>query len=173
MLRSFSTPTAQIVLDACLEGFGGYLVNKSYYEGSWSNEIKNHQLSISSLECLNCLYAVRQFQDQLKGQTVLLWCNNKSTVSSLMSGKARDPVIAGVLREMWKICVSNDIHLIVEHRSGEQMLVPDILSRKHRGKAEAAKCRYLSSIINGKQIRVSTQHQKLPECSLSKASKID
>ena len=163
IIRSFSVPTAQIVVDACLDGFGGYLVNEEYYEGNWSEEVKGQDFSISSLECLNCLHAIRHFKDKLAGTTVLLLCDNISSVNSLVSGKARDPIIAGVLRETWKICFQNDIHLIVEHRHGINMAVPDILSRKYRGQAEKQKFQYLASIINGIQRNLSKSDQKLPE----------
>lgn len=60
---------------------------------------------------------------------------NLSTVQILTTGRARDPVTAAIARAVWYIIATRDIYLVATHVLGQDMTIPDALSRAHTSEA--------------------------------------
>ena len=129
IVRSFSEPTVTLEVDACLVGGGGVSASIGYFYYMFPPHILALDLHISALECWNVLVSLRLWQTQLSGVTVKINCDNSATVTAISSGKCSCPHMAAVLKEIWVVCSSNDIHITPHHKAGVLMTDPDLLSR--------------------------------------------
>lgn len=128
------TASKRILADSCLTA-GGATDFHSYYEFVYPPKVAA-AYHISVLEALNCLIALRLFlTDADNHTTVQLYCDNSATVQILTTGRARDPVMAAIARAVWYIIASRDIYLIATHVPGQDMFIPDALSRAHTSAA--------------------------------------
>ena len=118
-----------VEVDACLKGVGAWCQGLAYYHAPLPTYITDCQFSIAGLECFNVLLSLRMWCQLWKGSTVLLFSDNAGTVCSVNSGRAHDPLMQGVLRELWLICAMSDIDLVVRHRPGAELINADALSR--------------------------------------------
>ena len=122
-------PAMIIEADACLSGLGGH--NGHEYYTIPVTEKMADSYSISRLECLNCLLAARTFiRHEHTGKTVLIRCDNESTVFTYQNGKARDLVMQACARGMWIISATLQVNIIVVHIPGVDLCVADALSRE-------------------------------------------
>ena len=60
-----------------------------------------------------------------------MFCDNAAVVSVLSSGKVKDRLLAGILRDIWLVAASFDFELRAIHLSGEENRAADLLSRWH------------------------------------------
>ncbi len=124
-------------VDSCLTGAGGTIqkTNQStimeFYGTPYKQPVTNQQLPISQLECLNCLAALRLWQDVIPRSNVRLQCDNSATVSILQSGRGVEKTMLATAREIWMLQAKHQFHLTVIHCPGRLMAVPDALSRRH------------------------------------------
>ena len=117
-----------VEVDSCLKGAGGISKGQGFYAVKYPDYIARLGLSISSLECLNLLFAVCIWGDSWQGTNVLLFCNNMAIVCAVGSARAEDPLIRGAVRELWWWSATRDFELTVRHRPGAEMEMPDMLS---------------------------------------------
>ena len=125
--------TAQHVafMDACPTGLGGHSPGAGYYAFQIPPSLQSLQFSISSLECFNLLVGVIAFVHTWSGKRVLVFCDNWAAICAANSGRAEDPLIRTSIRELWWICASNDVELVIRHKPGEEMVDAYTLSRAH------------------------------------------
>lgn len=129
-----SQPDKTILADSCLSAGGATDFHK-FYEFVYPERVAN-QYHITVLEALNCLIALRILLDDSDNHTtVKLCCDSLSTVYTLTTGRARDPVLAAIARAVWMIQAKRDICLLVVHVPGKDMSIPDALSRAHLSQA--------------------------------------
>ena len=129
VIRSFSTPEVFVEVDACLVGGGGISIGLGYFFYAFPKGLLDKKLHISALESFNLLVSLRLLAQDLEGKTVQIFCDNSATVSALNSGKSRDKFMAYVLREVWFLCATLDIQLLVVHKAGKELVTADLLSR--------------------------------------------
>ena len=89
-------------------------------------------LLITFFGAWNLLVAIWLWAPRWLGQSVLVFSDNPVTVAALCSGRVQDPVLRGVLREMWMLAALIDVDLPVRHLPGERtcMGTADALSRE-------------------------------------------
>ena len=118
---------ARIWADACTKGAGA-TDGSDCYMHTFSDEVARSH--INELEALNCVAAVRTFiSDKHAGGTIQVHCDNQSSVDALTSGRARNHVLAACARAMWYHAACTDKDLAFTHVPGEEMALPDALSR--------------------------------------------
>ena len=123
----------EVAVDSCLTGAGGVSPNASYML-QYGPGIIGCGFSISGLEAYNLLVAVRLWVTGWRHKHVLIYVDNSATVATMESGRADDPLMQGVAREIWWHCATNGVRLTVRHRPESQMTDPDVLSRCHLSK---------------------------------------
>ena len=116
-----------IEVDACLTGMGGH-DGHAYYTMPVSEKMAEKH-SISRLECMNCLLAVRTLLGPSHmGRTVVIKCDNQSSVFTYQNGRAKDIVMTACARAMWLHGARLNINFIFQHVPGVEMVVADTLS---------------------------------------------
>ncbi len=96
-------------VDACLSGVGGTL-GRLWYAAKLPDYIIQQNLSISILEMLNVLVAVRLFEHRLKNQTVHIRSDSASSISMLQTGKGQCNFMLNCARHVWHIASRSIAH---------------------------------------------------------------
>lgn len=122
------TPTASMEVDSCLIGGGGRMFGLCYAV-RYPPKIAE-SLHISQLEALNCVIAAKVFLREHRDTCVSIICDNQGAVTTLSSGKGRDPVITAIGRMFWYISARQNIKFIFTHAPGSSMIIADALSRQ-------------------------------------------
>ena len=78
---------------------------------------------------VNVYVALKVWKSKLRGQTVIINCDNFAVVSTLNTGKALDIFLLTVARNVWMLTAIYDIELQVFHIPGKINVNADILSR--------------------------------------------
>ncbi len=97
----------------------------------YPNWLINTNLSISQLEMVNAMAAVRIYAKDMTKRVVRLRCDNSATVSVLATGKGKCPILLACARAVWKCTAEHDIVLQVKHIVGKDNSLADQLSRAH------------------------------------------
>ena len=115
-----------VELDVCLEVLGGRWENLIYHL-----PLPSHygNLGIAQLEMINILLAIRVFASLCHRKSILIKCDNAAVVSVLTTGKAKDPFLAAVARNVWMELARKDIQAVYKHIPGKINQVADLLSR--------------------------------------------
>lgn len=132
-------PSITIEADSCLTG-GGARMCRQCYATSYPDSVCQ-AMHITQLEAYNCLIAARVFLIDHSNVCALIICDNKGAVSSLSSGRARDPILATIARAFWFFAAKRNIKFKFQHAPGESMSVADALSRRHLSDADAQRAR--------------------------------
>ena len=114
LVEEYATTAEELGLftDASLEGFGATFVlpdgTCEYFSGRWCDVLPGIDTSqetgewhISELELLVVHMAMLQWSSHLTQRRVLTRCDNESAVHAINSGRARDPAMSLLLRELW------------------------------------------------------------------------
>ena len=117
---------SEVHLDACLTGLGG-----AYGSMVYALPIPRGYINynIAHLEILNIVVALKVWANYWANQRVCIHCYNMAVVEVLHSGKARDPTLAFLARNIWLICAIFNIHIIVVHIPEKSNTLADLLSR--------------------------------------------
>ena len=117
---------SEVHLDACLTGLGG-----AYSSMVYALPLRRGYMhyNIAHLEILNIVVALKVWANHWTNQRVRIHCDNMAVVEVLHSGRARDPTLALLARNIWLICAIFNIHKMVEHIPGTSNTLADLLSR--------------------------------------------
>ena len=95
---------------------------------------------------VNILVAICIFASLWHRKSILIKCDNAAAVSVLNTGKARDPFLAAVARNIWMELAKEDIQAVYRHIPGGVNQVADLLSRWQSTSAQNAKLK--NSVAN-------------------------
>ena len=113
---------AVIELDASLTGLGANLV----YALPLPHDHFNY--NITQLEMLNIMVALKVWGYTWRNMRIEIKCDNLAVVQILQEGKARDPLLATIARNIWMLTSVFNIQLSVSHISGKNNAIADLLS---------------------------------------------
>lgn len=141
----WSSPDAIIATDACLTGCGGFSrYLGSFFHSVYPETILSRSYDINILELLTIIVALKLWGRRLKGQRVLIFCDNQTSVNVINSGRTRDSTLGACLREIAYQCATCEMEIHACHISSESNRLADYLSRVgnnpvnlHRFKNEA------------------------------------
>ncbi len=119
-----------IIVDACLTGAGGHL-GGLWFHYEFPADILEKEYSISILEMLNAMVAVKLFSKYIHGHVVELFSDNAATVSVLQGGRGKSGELLSCAREIWFETAMRDIQLKPLHIDGAANHRADLLSRSH------------------------------------------
>lgn len=123
------SPVFVIEADSCLTG-GGARMDQLCYAIVYPSSIAE-SMHISQLEALNCIVAARVFLSDKANVCVRIICDNLGAITSLATGRGRDPVITAISRAFWFFAAVSNILFVFTHAPGHTMQVADALSRRH------------------------------------------
>ena len=126
--ETWSGPDEVIASDACLVGCGA-TCGKEFFHKAFPESVVDKSLHINALELLALIVAVSTWARCLKGKKVTVLCDNSATVWVINTGKTRDRVMQGLIRELCYICATNGFEVFARHIPGVDNRVPDMLSR--------------------------------------------
>ena len=81
------------------------------------------------LEILNIIVALKVWATHWANRRIRIHCDNMAVVEVLNSGRARDPTLALIARNIWLICAIFHIQIVVVHIPGQSNVLADLLSR--------------------------------------------
>ena len=122
----------ELYLDACLTGMGAVWCNRVYATPIF--EIPGFELTITHLEMLNFVIALKVWGRFFEHSAITIFCDNMSVVQVVGSGKTRDKFLALCIRNIWLLAAYHDIDLEVKHIVGKNNVVADALSRNYSDK---------------------------------------
>ena len=122
----------QLFIDACLTGVGGISGHRVY--AAPIPQFQDFHPSITHLEMLNLLVALRLWANHWAKSSVYIFCDNMAVVQVASSGKTRDPFLGACIRNIWLITAIHDIDLEIKHIQGTKNLLADALSRIYSDK---------------------------------------
>ena len=132
---------SEVYLDACLTGLGG-AYNSMVYALPIPKDYLDY--NIAHLEILNIVVALKVWATHWANQRIRIHCDNMAVVEVLSSGRARDPTLALIARNIWLICAIFHIHIVVVHIPGKSNILADLLSR---WQFTADNCKNLAHIL--------------------------
>jgi len=116
--------------DASGTGWGAVFQNREVH-GGWRAE--EQALHITAKETLAVLLALKTFSTQLSNQSVVLYCDNQSTVRIVNNGTSRSPCIMNAVRDIYQVVRTHEIDLHVRWVPSESNRAdaPSRLRRAH------------------------------------------
>ena len=119
--------TFDVYVDASLTGMGGCWNNNAYAVSRHLSATWN--LSITQLEMLNVLIALRTFGHMWADESVVIHIKNNAAMFALKNGKIKDTFMQSVARSIWLVAAVKDIKMDFVHIAGNDNTNADILSR--------------------------------------------
>ena len=116
--------------DASLTGCGA-ICEGEYFHELFPPIITQQQLSITQLELLTVVVAVKLWQLKLKGRCIMIHCDNQGCIEMINSMRSRHVFLQACLRELWLTLAVNNIMLKAVHIPGHENTLADCLSRWH------------------------------------------
>ena len=133
-----TTPSKEIVVDACLTGIGAATTRSAYayqiapVDAPFDN--------ITEIEAANVAAALQTFVAASdKGRRITVYCDNMAAVTSLQSGRAQNKALLEVARSAWMVQAIFQVSIEYKHIPGHLNDLADALSRAHKSPAMAHK----------------------------------
>ena len=120
-------PDSVIACDACLKGAGGILWGKGFYRLTFPPEWQDK--NIAYLEMLAIILAVKVWGHELRGNRIVINCDNESCCYVINFGRSKDLFLQAAMRELVYLLATFQVELKVTHVLSDQNQVPDWLSR--------------------------------------------
>ena len=126
----WSSPDMEISTDSCLTGCGA--VSKNHFmHFEIPENIKSEGRYINQFELYAVLIAVREWREEIANLNVLLYCDNKTTVQVLQSGRVSCPFMQKCLREIRFHSAKFNFRVRAVYLNTSDNRVADCLSRWH------------------------------------------
>ena len=137
-----------MVSDASLKGFGVYL-DRDWVAGSWSEDdsflwdsscghageapVVEREVvdfrNINVLELWPIVVGLKRWASKLRNKTLTLFTDNTQVMHMLIKGSSTNPICMSWIREIYWVCVFNNIELQPKYINTHNNLVADTLSR--------------------------------------------
>ena len=117
--------------DVCSTGAGGYFNGRYFHTPFPSPILRQFGHDSNTLELLTIMVTLKLWGELLRGQRVILPCDNANSVLAINSGRSRVPGMHLCLREIWFLTACYDIDLFTRHVAGVDNSIADHLSRWH------------------------------------------
>ena len=107
----------------------GAILEKTETGGVWSLEEQN--VHINCQELLAVFYALKSFQEKLKGLHISIFCDNTSAVGIINKmGSCKSSVADSIVQKIWNLCQEKEIWITAAHIPGKDNVEADICSRR-------------------------------------------
>lgn len=115
-----------VFCDASSPGFGAWWLEE-WFAGRWSSQtVKRH---INWKELATIKMAVRKWAHRWSGCRVWIHCDNRAAVSICSKSSSRSPILARLMREIFRVLSYSSCEVHVQHIPGADNTIADSLSR--------------------------------------------
>lgn len=121
-------PQEVFATDACLAGGGG-VCGSECFSLAFSDELLQVAHSITQLEIITVIIAMKLWAHSWCGLRIVLDCDNLATVHVINSGRAKDAFMQQCAREIVFLSCKHQVELVANHIPGHTNRLPDLLSR--------------------------------------------
>ncbi len=128
--QHWSQPDSVFATDACPGGAGGFC-DGEFFHSVFPKYVKDRAPHINALELWAVVLAAKLWSSKFRGLRILIHCDNMTTVIVINSGKAKDPILLALLRELAFVTATGEFEIRALHIPGETNRIPDHLSRWH------------------------------------------
>ena len=125
-----STPSREILVDACLTGIGGATTRSAYAKqiAPLDAPLKN----ITEVEAANIAVALQTFVAEAdRGRRITVFCDNMAAVHVFQTGRGQNKAILEAARAAWMVQALFQISIEYRHIPGHLNTLADALSRAH------------------------------------------
>ena len=122
----WTEPDELLSTDACLDGCGGWFRGR-FFQATFPGALKAKQLHINALELVTVLVALVLWAPQFRGRRMTLLCDNMTSVPVLNKGMTRDSFQADCLREITFLAAKHEFSIKVQHLSGNENRITDLV----------------------------------------------
>ena len=127
-IAQWTSPDTVFSTDACLAGCGG-VCDDQYFHGVFLPFISEQNLDISSLELLTIVVALQLWGARWTGLRITVRCDNEAAVTSVNTGRCRNPFMNSCLREICYFAALREFEVCAVHIPGVSNHFADLLSR--------------------------------------------
>jgi hypothetical protein len=106
--------------------------NDKWYNYHFTEDDKHKLPAIAHRELYAVICLAKTFEEAMKGKTILIYCDNMSTVIDLKKGRSKDKVMNSLIRELFYICAMASIQVVAKHLPTTENELADCLSRDER-----------------------------------------
>ena len=117
--------------DACSTGAGGYFSGQYFHTPFTGFILQRFGHDINTLELLSIMLALKLWGASLRGQRLVLQCDNENSVLAINSGRSCSLGMQLCLHEIWFLSSTGDFELVATHILGITNTFADHLSRWH------------------------------------------
>ena len=120
-------PSKMVTTDASLLGWGAHLDSLTV-QCTWRKKERQHHMNY--LELLAVLKALRAFDNDLRGCSVLITTDNTTVMYHInKQGGTRSRILVHLTLHLWQWCIRRHIVLTAVHIPGTSKILADALSR--------------------------------------------
>ena len=94
----------------------------------WMN-VDTNSTNINELEIIPVLLAIQRISSNIANRHVVLYTDNTQVMSNINTGVSTNKFTMTILRQIFWVCVTNNIHLTARHVHGSRNVIADYLSR--------------------------------------------
>jgi len=123
-----SPATASLHTDASKTGWGGVVDSLLPAHGFWRQRQRRCHITLLELKAVR--FTVEAFIAELRGKTVLHWCDNQAVIQVLTNVTSRSPELMKELRKLWRLLDLEDITLRTRYIRSAANVWADRLSRR-------------------------------------------
>lgn len=117
--------------DACSTGAGGFFNGQYFHTPFPCSILQCFRHNINILELLSIMVALNVWGASLRGQHLLIQCDNENSVFAVNSGHSRSAGIQLCLGDIWFLSAFGDFEISAVHIPSRTNTIADHLSRWH------------------------------------------
>jgi hypothetical protein len=140
-------PSYHFATDACEEGGGGFLLTDWFY-ANWEldyPEMKGRH--INELELFSVVLSLRRWGPSLTNCHVRVRSDNSATVAALNNTTSRSAALMPHVRDIFWLCVANNIHVTCVYIPGRVNYLADRVSRLTNFNSAMDACLLLANFL--------------------------
>ncbi|KAK3093866.1 hypothetical protein FSP39_021232 [Pinctada imbricata] len=119
--------TVTITTDASNLGYGGHMKSQ-VFQGQWTETQKGWHINLLEMEAV--FLVLKHFVKDLKGQNVLIRCDNSTVVQYInKQGGTRSAQLCYKTWDLWNWAIQHNIYIKAAHIAGKANILADKLSR--------------------------------------------
>ena len=119
--------------------------------------MNDDRVSINELEALAVMVGMKLWGYKVAGKKFMIQCDNNTTVLAINSGRAANPFMQQILRELCYLLALNDVQMHAVFIPGKVNRICDSLSRWMFGKKYRERFQKITTGLQTREVMVRSQ----------------